>query len=555
MDSRNLGPHVSVPAAAILALFTFGPALGQVRLPRDPTVYRITGKEDEKFLGKKILTLGDTDGDGIRDFAAETTLHVSIDDVRTRIHIFSGKTGTLLRTWESPQGGLIAMVAAYPDLDDDGWPELGIFDTPGAVKVLSPVTGETWYTYWGPEAQHAPGVVEILPDLDGDGIDEFVAGDGSARMGEFELAGTVTLHSGKQGAPVIWTRPGMVAEGHFGADVTPAGDHDGDGYPDLLVRGAMIGEDKEQLVLWVLSGRTGKTLRRYEPGWSGEAIIGNIITLPDQDGNGFPEVAMAVPFHADPAEIDAIGNGEGRGWVGVYSLPELQLLTSFRGRDARTRIDWSGTGDWLGWKLAIVGDTNADGSEDYAMITWSVVYDLDWHGRLYLHSGSTNEVLMVYEAWQQFGPAFTAIAALGDMDGDGKAEFLAGNENQLLHDELGNRIYSRGAIRVLRHEPEGSRYVRGDVNGDGRVNVTDALVIFNAWLAREPPACPAAFDVMGEGWVGPEDALWLVNYLFKSYSLAPYPPFPECGRFTRIDASDLFYRVLPCDGPDLCPGG
>jgi hypothetical protein len=148
---------------------------------------------------------------------------------------------------------------------------------------------------------------------------------------------------------------------------------------------------------------------------------------------------------------------------------------------------------------------------------------------------------MVYEAKQQFAGAFTSLGPLGDLDGDGRAEFLAGNSNQILRDEFGNRIFGRGAIRVLRYEPEGTRYVH-------------AVVIFNTWLERETPACPAAFDVMGEGWVGPEDSLWLLEHLF-GFSPSPAPPFPECGRFTRIDPTGLIFRVLPCDGPEMCPGG
>jgi hypothetical protein len=547
---RSTGPshRVRLPAATIFFLVASAPLLAQVRLPRDPTVYRIVGKEDEKFLGEKILTLGDADGDGIRDFAAETTLHVGEDDVRTRVHIFSGKTGTLLRTWESPKGGFVSIVGAFPDLDGDRWPELGIYETRGEVKVLSPISGEAWYTYWGPDAQFPPAVVEILPDLDGDGIAEFAAGYGSAGRGDFELAGAVALHSGKTGAPVIWSRAGMVAEGHFGADVTPAGDHDDDEYPDLLVRGAMNGEDKEQLVLWILSGRTGKTLRRYEPGWAGDVIIGNLITLPDQDGNGFPEVAMAVPFYGEPFDED--GNGDSRGWVGIYSLPEFQLIHSFSGRDPQ----WIGSGDWLGWKLSLAGDVDGDGSEDFLMNTWGIHPEISWHGRLYLHSGATGAVLMVYEGFQVFEPFFSELASLGDIDGDGIAEFLVGTEGERAKTSDGANRYNAGAIRLLRYEPEGARYVRGDVNRDGRVNVTDAVAIFNTWLARDPPDCPAAFDVMGEGWVGPEDSLWLLRHLF-GFAPAPVPPFPECGRFTRIDPTDPVYRVLPCDGPDMCPGG
>ncbi len=78
-------------------------------------------------------------------------------------------------------------------------------------------------------------------------------------------------------------------------------------------------------------------------------------------------------------------------------------------------------------------------------------------------------------------------------------------------------------------------FVRGDVNGDLGVNITDAINIL-AYLFQggADPTCLDAADVNDDGAVNLTDAVALLNYLFRGES-APAAPYPEQGVDTTAD--------------------
>ena len=61
------------------------------------------------------------------------------------------------------------------------------------------------------------------------------------------------------------------------------------------------------------------------------------------------------------------------------------------------------------------------------------------------------------------------------------------------------------------------RFVRGDANSDGSINLTDGIVILNyLYLGAAPPACLDAADVDDDGGNLPTitDAIYIFNWLF-----------------------------------------
>lgn len=54
-------------------------------------------------------------------------------------------------------------------------------------------------------------------------------------------------------------------------------------------------------------------------------------------------------------------------------------------------------------------------------------------------------------------------------------------------------------------------YLRGDANGDGYVNVTDAAVIISKYHKISNPACPINADVNGDGYINVTDAAVIIN--------------------------------------------
>ncbi len=87
---------------------------------------------------------------------------------------------------------------------------------------------------------------------------------------------------------------------------------------------------------------------------------------------------------------------------------------------------------------------------------------------------------------------------------------------------------------------------RGDVQGDGSIDLSDPLrLLFHLFLAEEI-GCPDAADLDDDGSLRLNDAVGLLNYLFRG-GAAPAAPGPLCGRDVNADA-------LPECGTSGCSG-
>jgi hypothetical protein len=73
------------------------------------------------------------------------------------------------------------------------------------------------------------------------------------------------------------------------------------------------------------------------------------------------------------------------------------------------------------------------------------------------------------------------------------------------------------------------KFIRGDVNNSGHVDLVDSVFLLN-WLFRGGPAptCIDSADVNDDGSVNITDVVFLNAYLFQGGS-PPGAPFPACG--------------------------
>jgi hypothetical protein len=86
---------------------------------------------------------------------------------------------------------------------------------------------------------------------------------------------------------------------------------------------------------------------------------------------------------------------------------------------------------------------------------------------------------------------------------------------------------------------------RGDANGDGRINITDAIWIVGGLFLGQPfGACTDASDVDDDGRLILTDAIYAVSALFQG-GPPPPPPYPDCGNDTTDDD-------LTCTAPSRC---
>ncbi len=129
-----------------------------------------------------------------------------------------------------------------------------------------------------------------------------------------------------------------------------------------------------------------------------------------------------------------------------------------------------------------------------------------------------------------WGPALAAM----DSDGDG---ITNGAELQDLDGTWQRGMPNPGSIALVtnpgvRNVPPPTRFRRADANGDGSVNVTDAIVTLEVlFAAREPMTCKSASDSNSDGKLDASDVVFTLTYLFADGPRPPAPS-PPCGRRT-----------------------
>ena len=85
--------------------------------------------------------------------------------------------------------------------------------------------------------------------------------------------------------------------------------------------------------------------------------------------------------------------------------------------------------------------------------------------------------------------------------------------------------------------PGGAVFVRGDANGDGTVNVSDAITILGYLFSGRSVPCVSALDTNDDGAVNMADAVSLLMYLFAGGPQPP-PPYPHPGTDPTPDSLD-----------------
>ncbi len=183
----------------------------RARLAQDWTAY-------EQTMGGVDLT-----GDGRPDV-------VGRDSTTKRLRVFAGVEGTTLSPALTRTPATAQAWSLSGDLTGDRRPDLISITAEGGL-VLRPARRQNWLAPARDRAQSWPGVdrVMVVGDWDGDGYVDAMARETSTGM--------------------IWLYPGR-STGGFGArtqgwtgwsgrsEITPVGDFDGDGRPDLMARGS-----------------------------------------------------------------------------------------------------------------------------------------------------------------------------------------------------------------------------------------------------------------------------------------------------------------------------
>ena len=211
-----------------------------------------------------VAVLGDVSGDGIPDVVAGDGTNYDDD----RVFCLSGAATVpgSRQIWALSTGGCVRTVAAMPDLDGDGLPEALAGSSNNIVRCLSGVDGDP---IWTRNVGHSVMKVTPLQDQTSDGIPEVL-------VGWWENA--VLCLDGSNGA-TLWSTPTGSLNGGDVWTVTAVADLDGDGLEDVAA-------GSFDTKVHVLRGNDGAVLGTFSTG----RRLYFVGTMPDVDGDGFQEI-------------------------------------------------------------------------------------------------------------------------------------------------------------------------------------------------------------------------------------------------------------------------
>ncbi len=252
--------------------------------------------------------------------------------------------------------------------------------------------------------------------------------------------------------------PGPNAQ--MGIGLAGVGDLNGDGFGDFALGapGAMARAGVASGVVSVISGADGATLFTLEGAAAGDGFGSQVVALGDLNGDGFAEIAIsATSFEGATGQVQVRNGLDG------------QLVYRFSGRSVN---------DFFGIAVAPVGDLNNDQVPDFAIGALGFDPVGPDFGMVEVYSGANGSVLLTVDGAPDDSLG-SAVAGLGDVNGDGVPDFvvglpsfagaapfggsvrvLSGATGDPIHSVPGNLTY--GASH-LGHRVAGL----GDLNGDG----------------------------------------------------------------------------------------
>jgi len=332
---------------------------------------------------------------------------------------------------EATEGFFGTSVAGVPDVNGDGIDDFMVgapgefgmgIDTAGRAYIFSGLDGSLIRAHSSPNAVlngRFGQCVSGVPDLNNDGRGDYLV----AATGELGDAGRVYVYSGANGVLLrTHISPNSAAGGVFGRSLAGADDVSGDGRGDYVV--GAPGENGERGRVYVYSGNTGNLLRTHNSpnaeigGWFGYSVA----AVPDADADDRGDYVIGAP-NEDPgaSPVDS-----GRAYI--YSGSSGTLSHTLASGNP-------GVNGHFGWSVGGVPDVGGNGGGDVvvgapneSVLSNAVLYSDA--GRAYLFSGTGGFLAATYVApdadqhsANQFG---WAVAGMPDRTGDARGEIIVG---------------------------------------------------------------------------------------------------------------------------------
>lgn len=372
-------------------------------------------------VGYDVAGIGDVDGDRREDFVVGAPGLGLGGQVICR-----GGDGSVIWTANGFTGARFGQaVANAGDLDGDGIDDV-IAGGPawtgnqGYAQALSGVDGSVIRSFL---ATNLPTGVEFgydvagIGDLTGDGVPEILVGIPAQAPG-----GGMRVLSGATGS-IVYAFAASQAGGRYGQRVAGGRDTTGDGVPDFVVGAPNYdgagGIDSGRIVIY--SGATGAGVANRDGDGPYDYLGRSVAMIEAPDGGPIAQTAAGA---ADFGSI--FGSGAGRGYVRIYRGRGSFVVPGYLTRDT-----WYGStvGDRFGQAVASAGDVDDDGVDDILLSASQAGVGASGRigpGYVQLRSGRTGAILDSFDGMPGEDDFGWNVSTLGDVDRDGMIECLAG---------------------------------------------------------------------------------------------------------------------------------
>ncbi|HUR29167.1 MAG TPA: integrin alpha, partial [Planctomycetota bacterium] len=269
-------------------------------------LFTVAGSSSNSAFGFSVAAAGDVNGDGTQDFSVGAPFDAFGGTDAGAVFTYSGVNGAVLAHHPGSSGDRLGIaVAGAGDVDGDNRADiLGGADQDasgtGRVHLWSGRTGALLRTLVGTDAGgHFGGALAGGFDATGDGVPDVAVG-ANAALRHGQPSGAAWIFSGTSGAP-CFEAFGEGAHESFGSALALVPDLDGDGRADLVVAAAVEnGAAGGRGVVRAFGGSSRRLLRTWRGPSGGDRFGWALCVGSDRDGDNLPELIVGAPKDDSP---------------------------------------------------------------------------------------------------------------------------------------------------------------------------------------------------------------------------------------------------------------